>query len=251
MTKPTGFVIYKGPSLSDGAPIVVVATIKSKNGKTGNMVQTWIIRSDMSPLSALAGADVSICGDCVLRPANGGGCYVNVGKAPSRVFAAFQRGRYIDISDSPAAITAIGRNRENRFGAYGDPMAVPVGVWNALDAESAGRTGYTHQWHNLSIAPAQRAGIMRLCMASVNDPAEQAAAKALGSRTFRVRLADEPLLPREFACPASPEGGDSQTCQTCLACNGAERPKAADAAIVVHGPSAKRYITMRLIPVAA
>jgi hypothetical protein len=42
-----GVVLYEGPSELDGKPIVVVATFNSVNDKTGNMVQTWIIRSDM------------------------------------------------------------------------------------------------------------------------------------------------------------------------------------------------------------
>ena len=40
----TGYVIYKGPSLLDGAPIVVIAVIGSGNTKTGDMVQTYILR---------------------------------------------------------------------------------------------------------------------------------------------------------------------------------------------------------------
>lgn len=53
-----GFVFYDGPSSIDGAPIIGVAVLKSENGKTGNMVQTYILRADMAPLSAIAdGAD--------------------------------------------------------------------------------------------------------------------------------------------------------------------------------------------------
>ena len=45
-------VIYRGPSLLDGAPIVVIATVTDTNSKTGAMVQTYIIRSDMPPTDA-------------------------------------------------------------------------------------------------------------------------------------------------------------------------------------------------------
>ena len=69
-----GVVLYRGPSRLDGAPIVVVATglqRPSENEKTGPMVQTWILRSDEHPVSAVhSGADASICGDCPLRPLN-------------------------------------------------------------------------------------------------------------------------------------------------------------------------------------
>ena len=59
--------LWRGPSRIDGAPIVVLMSglQKSDNGKTGNMVQTYILRADMEPTEALArGLDVSICGDC-------------------------------------------------------------------------------------------------------------------------------------------------------------------------------------------
>jgi len=44
-------VIYRGPSLIDGSPIVVVAVITKSddaaNEKTGAVVQTYILRADM------------------------------------------------------------------------------------------------------------------------------------------------------------------------------------------------------------
>lgn len=70
-TKPLGYILYEGPSMIDGAPIVVIVNKidGSDNAKTGAMVQTFIIRSDVAPVEALAtGADVSICGDCEHRP---------------------------------------------------------------------------------------------------------------------------------------------------------------------------------------
>jgi hypothetical protein len=49
---PNGYILYQGPSAIDGKPIVVIATgfaSKSNNGKTGDMIQTWIIRQDIAP----------------------------------------------------------------------------------------------------------------------------------------------------------------------------------------------------------
>ncbi len=67
----TGVILYIGPSMLDGSPIVAIANrivAKSSNEKTGALVQTFIIRADLSPLDALAtGADASICGDCKHR----------------------------------------------------------------------------------------------------------------------------------------------------------------------------------------
>ena len=80
---PSGAVIYNGPSVIDGSPIVVVLTGirgSSSNPKTGRMVQSWILREDMHPVEALkTGADASICGQCPHRPDADGrrSCYVN------------------------------------------------------------------------------------------------------------------------------------------------------------------------------
>ena len=61
-------IIYKGQSLLDGKPVVAIATYSDRNTKTGKVLQTYIIRSDISPLEASkSGADFSICGDCKFR----------------------------------------------------------------------------------------------------------------------------------------------------------------------------------------
>ena len=66
-----GVVLYEGPSLLDGQPIVVIATglaRLSANPKTGDMVQTWVLCRDVDPFAAIHnGQDVSVCGDCPLR----------------------------------------------------------------------------------------------------------------------------------------------------------------------------------------
>ena len=91
MSKPNSVILWEGASLIDGAPIVVIASglNASHNEKTGNMVQTYILRADVAPVAALrAGADVSICGDCPHR-GNGDGtgrtCYVQVWQGPTSV----------------------------------------------------------------------------------------------------------------------------------------------------------------------
>lgn len=233
--KPTGYIIYRGPSLLDGAPIVVVAVVGSGNRKTGNMVLTYILREDIRPTDAVrSGEDASICGDCKHRPSKGGACYVVVAQGPTVVFKGVQRGIYpvaVDISD-------VGEGRMVRLGTYGDPAAVPSYVWRALLAQAIGHTGYTHQWRNA-------ADLRDLCMASADTPDEQNVASAQGWRTFRIRLASETLTAREFACPASEEGGKRKLCAECGACNGARRAGQASPAIIAHGNKASRYIAMR------
>ena len=236
-----GFIFYRGLSPIDGAPIVAIATLKSKNSKTGDMIQTWILREDVSPLDAIAsGADASICGNCVHRGRNGKSrtCYVDVGKAPQGVWKAFHRGQYIDLSGDPDTIAMLIAQRIVRMGAYGDPAMVPVRQWRMLLAAAAGRTGYTHAWRRMW-AQALRPYVM----ASVDSVAEQDIARAMGWRTFRVRTENEPLQSNEFVCPASPEGGLRKQCITCKACDGADRPGKSSAAIIVHGAMARHFAT--------
>ena len=234
-----GFIFYRGPSPIDGAPIVAIATLKSVNAKTGDMIQTWILREDVSPLDAIAtGADASICGNCAHRGRNGKSrtCYVDIGKSPSSVWSAYHRGQYIDLSDDPDTAAHLINGRIVRMGAYGDPAMVPVKQWRMLLAAAAGRTGYTHAWRRMW-AQALRPYVM----ASVDSVQEQDIARAMGWRTFRVRTETEPLQSNEFACPASPEAGNKKQCITCKACDGADRPGKASAAIIVHGAMARHF----------
>lgn len=237
--KPNGFIVYQGPSMLDGKPIVAIALTGSSNRKTGDMVQTYILRTDIKPTEALrTGDDASICGDCKLRPINGGTCYVVVAQGPTVVYKSFIAGKYPHIM-GPDELATIGQNRMVRLGTYGDPMAVPAHVWQTLVSKAQGRTGYTHQWANDAIPQAQRDAIGQLCMASVDNPMEAQQAQQAGKRYFRIRLATEALAPREFVCPASEEAGKRKTCATCGACNGSEKATAGSPVIIAHGVAHK------------
>ena len=234
-----GFIFYKGTSPIDGAPIVAIATLKSANSKTGDMVQTWILREDVSPLDAIqSGEDKRICGTCIHRGRKGKSrtCYVDVGKAPAGIWHAYHRGQYIDLSDDPDTVAHLITGRIVRMGAYGDPAMVPVRQWRMLLAGSSGRTGYTHAWRKVWAQ-----ALRQYVMASADSVAELDLARAMGWRTFRVRTETEPLQVNEFACPASPEGGQRKQCITCQACDGADRPGKASAAIIVHGVMARHF----------
>lgn len=231
-------IIYQGPSAIDGAPIVAIAIAQSSNSKTGDMVQTYIIRADVDPVSAVRTlADVSICGTCKHRGRIGfadRSCYVNVGQGPGAVFRALIRGRYPTLNEDQTR--AIGAGRMVRLGTYGDPHAVPIAVWRALVADAIGHTGYTHAWRD----PAAQA-LRELCMASADTDDERAHAQALGWRTFRVRMPNEPMAQREFACPASAEMGHRVTCAECGACNGNATGRRGSPVIIAHGAFARRF----------
>jgi hypothetical protein len=240
----TGVVLYEGPSMLDGAPIVVIAnriSVASTNAKTGAMVQTFIIRSDIDPLAALrTGDDAAICGDCMHRPANAGTCYVNVGRSVRSVYGAFQRGRYAraGVDFDRALIPALFAGLAFRMGSYGDPTAAPFQVWRAATLHAAAINGYSHQWRNPRFA-----AFKLLCMASADSAADRAEANAAGWRTFRVRASDEPVQLREVICPASKEAGARTSCASCRACGGASAKAKADIVIIAHGATAKRFAT--------
>ena len=232
-----GFIFYKGFSPVDGAPIVGIATLKSKNEKTGNMVQTFILRADVHPMDAIKSADdASICGDCVHRgsASTKRTCYVDVSKSVSAVYKAFLRGSYVDYSHDPSLGAKLLRGRMVRLGAYGDPAMIDIDAWLAILQFSLGWTGYSHQWKQ-AWAQAHR----ELCMASADNASERDLARSMGWRTFRVIPLTQALaLKHEIACPASPEGGNRKQCIDCGACDGALKPSSVSIAIVAHGKAA-------------
>lgn len=235
-----GFIFYRGFSPVDNTPIVGIAVLRSKNVKTGDMVQTYIIRSDMHPMEAIKSSDdVSICGDCVHRGSTERKrtCYVDVGKSVSAIYKAFLRGSYPDYSDDLELAAKLLSGRKIRLGAYGDPAMIPHDVWIELLSEALDWTGYSHQWKQ-AFAQAHR----ELCMASADSIEDRDLARSMGWRTFRViAINAAPKLDREIYCPASPEGGNKRQCITCTACDGALKPESVSIAILAHGKAAAHY----------
>lgn len=248
--QPTGYIIYNGPSLLDGAPIVVIAlTGKSANSKTGALMQTYILRSDMSPLDAIkAGEDVSICGYCPHRedPKTNRkrSCYVNIGQGAMAVYKAYKAGKYPEIQNAHALV-ALGWKRKVRLGTYGDPAAVPAKIWNSLTLLADSNTGYTHQLNHPNLTQQHIRAITDLCMVSADTPADVEQAKARGLRYFRIRLANESVGAKEFVCPASEEAGKRLQCADCMACSGTSKGKASPV-IIAHGSYKSNYRTFRL-----
>lgn len=235
-TKANGYVVYRGPSLLDGQPIVVVAiTKKSTNVKTGNVVQTYIlVDNGMDPIANYKSLDdSSICGECPHRRGKGGACYVNIGQGPLQVFKALQKGNYpFDLNMA----SALSSGRVVRLGTYGDPAAVPRYVWDKLLETASGHLGYTHQWKS-----GKADHVMDYCMASADSESDRISAKEKGFRTFRVRTTNSIVMKKEFICPASEEAGKRLTCFECGACSGGVGTNKGDPTIIVHGTLKKRF----------
>ena len=221
-----GTIIYQGQSLIDGKDIVVIYFNGSKNTKTGNMAQTYIIRSDIDPrLASKTGADYSICGNCKHRgtPTNDPNrkqainrtCYVKLFQGVLAVYKSFMKGNY-KVVNNHNDIQSLGENQVVRLGTYGDPSAVPSYIWNSLLSKAKKHTGYTHQ---SKIASADVRADQ--CMMSADTYEESKQFWSKGFRTFRVLQKNEELdKQNEVLCPASKEAGKRTTCEQCVLCSG-------------------------------
>ncbi len=254
MPNTNSLIVYDGPSVIDGKPIVVILTglaDSSENAKTGNLVQSFIIRSDVEPHTALkTGDDASVCGLCPHRPLiakmleraglPSAPCYVRVGESVLSVYRAYRRGSYARATSVDQVAAAL-RGRKLRLGTYGDPAAAPVALWQLLVSLSAGHVGYTHQWqaHGFNAR-----AWSPLVMASADTADEARQATAMGMRYFRVSIGVD-KAPLEVTCPASIEGGRKAQCSDCMLCAGTSK-NARSIVIADHAAGhAKRVIAIR------
>ena len=227
--KPKGFILYEGPSILDGKPIVVIATLSTSNRKTGPMIQTWIIRSDIDPVSASKkGEDSSICGNCPHRHNSGGACYVNIGQAPLAIYKAYKRGLYPQIDYVADNIHFLGRMV--RLGAYGDPSAMPYEVAEKVTSMGRGHTGYVHQIRHKNFDKR----FLNLCMVSEDTPKQALKYQSMGAKTFSVAMDGDMMFDSEIECLSESEG---LQCDACGLCNGQKQ----SIAITVHGSRASKF----------
>lgn len=236
-------IIYEGPSQLDGKPIVAIITgIKSKsnNSKTGDMPQIWILRSDVHPTEALrTGQDSSVCGNCIHRPKKLGAdalkkdsrtCYVNT-MSFNGIFKSYKNGGYAKADLVKLASELDGRHV--RLGAYGDPAAVPIEIWDTVLSKCES-TGYTHQWRNCNIRYAE------YCMASCDTLVDVADSVKMGYRTFFVQKGDYKDAVhihngiKLAHCPASKELNKVTTCNQCMACCGTRFNRNSNITIMLH-----------------
>lgn len=241
---PKSFVFYRGPSVLDGAPIIGTAVAsRSRNEKTGAMVQTFIMRADMGPSMAVKiGADASICGACPHTGKHDAAgnlipktrtCYVVLHHAPRSVHEAFTRGVYDDLTtDLDAAAERI-RGRAVRLGTYGDPAAVPLAVWTAMLAHADGLTGYTHQWR-----ATRRSLLTSWRHATATRIAPKPARWASGRSASPARRAGRKQLVRHCARQAPKPGRKPAASPVKPAADTAPGPRA-DIVIPAHGNGKK------------
>ena len=228
-------ILYEGPSMLNGEPIVAIATgLKkpSSNVKTGPVVQCWILSADETPAEAAkSGKDSAVCGNCPLRPANTGACYVTLFQGPRSIWTTWKRGGYLPFD------ARVFHGLPVRFGAYGDPAAVPFEIWDTIGFQARMTTGYTHQWRDCD--PLHK----HYCMASVETEADALEARDRGWRTFRVTTSPgDKSLSSEVTCPASEEAGHKIQCIQCGACDGTASNRKSHIVIHAHGSRIKKFI---------
>ena len=225
-----GYILYEGKSMINGANIVAIITTKTSNTKTGQMPQLWILNADLKPTDASKSKqDESVCGGCKLRQSLGGACYVNLGQAPNAIYKSYKNGGYefLDFKDYN-----IFSGKSIRFGAYGDPYAIPSAILTKLKSVAKNNTAYTHQWKN------ENSEVLKsLSMASVDSIEEQKEAVKMGWRTFRVATEDTIIQDNEIICPNTTKG---ISCLDCGLCNGNESG-AKNILIEIHGSWKKRF----------
>lgn len=227
--KAKGYVLHRGTV--NGQRYAAVATMKTDNRKTGDMVQVWFVLLDINPVEAVArGIDAeTVCRGCPF--ASGNGCYVNVGQAPLAVWKGFHRGIYPEAQ--PYQYAEIFAGRKVRFGAYGNPTLLPISKVKAIAEVSNGWTGYFHDWKENPMAHAYSAYFM----ASTETEDSRKLANAIGFRTFHV----SPEKPADaIECLSDAKG---LTCSQCKLCAGLSKGRQPSIWINPHGAKKGRAIS--------
>lgn len=223
--RQTSFKLWEGSSAFNGEQISLIITGlngNSKNPKTGKMIQSWIVPTEINPRDTLRRPDLSrcVCGDCNLKPNTGlpfkESCYVMrvAFNAPRSVWSS-NISRPVELGQSLSAIEE--SKLPFRWGAVGDPAMLPQEIFklvqNTVNKNIARKfyTAYTHQhMHGFAY------WIRRYAMASVENEWDGKLFRAFGFRTFRITSGPQ-AGPDELVCPNYTH---NIPCIKCGLCNG-------------------------------
>lgn len=218
-----------GMILHESNNIVIIITFKSGNIKTGDMAQIWIMRSDIDPVEAIKqNIDDIICFECIHRLNRT--CYINPGQAPLKVYEAYKKGLYEPLDLDRLAHEL--RYKTVRFGAYGEPVLIPLDIVKHIIKNSMSYTGYTQQWNNPKYKEYRT-----IFMASIESDKQLKQTKKLGIRSYRVTNNENDIKSNEIICPNVTKG---ITCNLCTLCDNQGKHKNAKSIVVpVHGTKGK------------
>jgi hypothetical protein len=137
---------------------------------------------------------------------------------------------------TPAEFEKIVSGRKLRWGAYGDPAAIPHALVDRFSRAASSVTGYTHQWR-FGFA------LQDFLMASCDTHEDVRDARELGYRAFFVDASESGMkrLDRKtMNCPASAEMGKKLKCEDCMACGGLSSGRKSEVVqIRAHGSVAR------------
>lgn len=224
--------------LHEDSNVFIVATSKSSNIKTGDMIQIWILDNTRHPVESRRDKHdaVNQCKGCPL--ASGNGCYVNT----NPLSALYRKHK----SDNPYPPLELGSKefrkffagKRVRFGAYGNPTMIPLPLTMSIAALATKWTGYFHDWHMMPTEDAQSYG--KYFMASC-ESTNYKDAQAIGLRTFTTVPVDAEQAPdgSGIECLADSHG---MQCTECGLCDGTNRRggKLPNVWIKVHGYQTKK-----------
>jgi hypothetical protein len=123
-----------------------------------------------------------------------------------------------------ASILNMSKGKFIRFGTYGEPSLIDIGLVAKLCNAAKSWTGYTHQWQKLDYS--------KYFMASTHNVFGAILADKKGYRSFiasKVNL-DEGLI----KCPASKEMNFKSNCSKCGLCSGTEGKGKKSVIIIEH-----------------
>ena len=167
--------------------------------------------------------DKDVCFDCPFAVSNGAklsACYTHKGMQYLG-FKSMLRGiaKVTTWDNIPNLNTDIEREilkhcngKYIRFGTYGEPSLLPIGLTRTICAVAKSWTGYTHQ-HN------KRNEFSPYFMASTHNANEEHKASLNGWRSF---VASPIGIDTLVSCPASAESGFKSNCSKCGLCSGSQ-----------------------------
>ena len=214
--------MYDGPSAVRPDKRVMLRVMnlkrKSKNVKTGPMVQVGGILADVHPVEAIeSGCDEALCGGCRLRPklhAEDKSKGVEVSEHPCYVKLIYKNAqRKAGLKQETtygAGLDAL-RGRDVRFGEYGNMSSFPRSVVEPM-FEAVAESGGNHTCYELEWRKPENQWLAKWAMASVHSAEERAEAKALGWRTFRI---GDGRLEGEAPCPYETKKVQCINCKMC------------------------------------
>lgn len=214
--------------------IIAIATSESVNAKTGSGVQIWILDARMHPVESRRGGHdaENQCKGCPLASENG--CYVNANPL-SAIWRKYTAGGYSMLRLGSPEFDSLFAGQYVRFGAYGNPSALPILLIEYIAGLASRFTGYFHDWHQMPASKARAYG--RFLMASCETSNWQQA-QALGLRTFTTCSDPVDIKGAGMECLADAKG---MQCKECGLCDGTARARKLPSVwIRVHGYQVKK-----------